>query len=192
MHRDAARRGICVVISLCFILLINSLAVAQKADVHTFTLDATKWNDKPKSVSVAGDFNNWSKDALSPLKQAKPNVWSADVKLTEGVHHYKFVIDGERWIGDPNADTQFDEDDNYGGKNSGVLIGLDTRKFPPPQPNHINADALLCDSTDPADVNVYAPRHVRLRVRTQSGDVETVTAGVILLGQDGKGRLARS
>src|SRR5690242_16835400 len=117
MHRDAAR--------VLFVLLvfISTSITCAATKPWEFTLDCTQWNDKPKSVNIAGDFNGWSKDATA-LKQVKPNVWSTTLDLEEGLHHYKFVIDGERWISDPNGDKSLEEDDNYGGKNSGVVVGV--------------------------------------------------------------------
>ena len=91
--------------------------------VHTFRLDATDWADKPESVHVAGDFNNWSADA-TPLSDGDgDHVWLNRLRLTEGLHTYKFVIDGERWINDPAADRTLDANDNMGGVNSGVIVG---------------------------------------------------------------------
>src|SRR5690242_399930 len=92
------------------LLLLVLVPMARADQKHEFVLDASKWNDKPKSVHVGGDFNGWSKDA-TPMKQVKPNVWSTTLDLTEGIHHYKFVIDGERWIGDPNGEKELEEDD---------------------------------------------------------------------------------
>ena len=92
-----------------------------KAAAPTFSIDVSSWQIKPKTLHVAGDFNGFSTTAL-PMT-AKGDVWSADAKLTPGVHHYKFVADGERWLQDPKADTSLDADDGNGGKNSGVNIG---------------------------------------------------------------------
>src|SRR5207253_3248247 len=101
-------------------------------------------------------------------------AWHGTVKLAEGVYHYKFVVDGSQWKNDPNADKSLEVGDNYGGVNSGVLIGPDARKFPPPQPNHINTEGVLFDAKDPNDLNVVDMNHIRLRVRTQAGDVQEV------------------
>ena len=60
----------------------------------TFTVHA----DKGKSVYLAGDFNSW--DPTAKKMTFKNGVYTASVKLAEGEHQYKFVIDGI-WCADP-------------------------------------------------------------------------------------------
>jgi glycosidase len=132
----------------------------------------------PKSVAVAGDFNGWSKDA-TPMTRGGDGVWAATVKLTEGVHLYKFVVDGDRWVNDPNADKALEVDDGHGGKNSGVLIGAAAKKFPPPEPNAIRKEALLHDPNDPHDFVRYAPGTYVVTVRAQADDVQAASARMI-------------
>jgi len=56
-----------------------------------------------KSASVAGDFNNWNTET-HPLKITK-GEGSVSVNLEIGKEYqYKFVIDGNRWENDPQAD----------------------------------------------------------------------------------------
>jgi len=50
---------------------------------------------------------------------AGSGMWSVDVPLTPGVHHYVFIIDGREWLPDPNASQV---DDGFGEKNSVVLV----------------------------------------------------------------------
>jgi hypothetical protein len=111
-------------------------------------------------VSVAGDFNNWSADA-TPLKRDEDGVWRGTVAMSEGIHHYKFVIDGNKWVPDPKADASLNEGDNYGGVNSGVFAGPDGRKLPPAQPNAIHDPALAHDRTDLRDQNVVSKNLIR-------------------------------
>ena len=143
---------------------------------HRFILDTSSWETQPKSVGVAGSFNGWSKEA-APL-QKTGSVWSASVPLADGVYHYKFVIDNERFISDPKGDKAFDEDDTFGGTNSGVLVGPDARKLPPPKPNDVNLSAVQFDRKSASDVNAISKSAVRLRIRVQAGDVEHVYARV--------------
>jgi 1,4-alpha-glucan branching enzyme len=65
----------------------------------------------PQKVSVAGSFNNWSADA-NQMRRGGDGVWRAAVPLAEGVHHYKFVVDGSNWVTDPKADASLNEGDN--------------------------------------------------------------------------------
>ncbi|HEY0009646.1 MAG TPA: alpha-amylase family glycosyl hydrolase, partial [Tepidisphaeraceae bacterium] len=157
------------------------VAAWARADAgHTFTLDASAWDDKPKSVSVAGTFNGWNKEA-NPLKPAGNNVWTGTIKLPEGLHHYKFVIDNERYIADPKGDPDLEIDDTYGGKNSGIIAGPDARKMGPAKPNHIEATTVLFDQKSVEDLNVVNDKQVRVRVRALKDDVQSVKAIVGVL-----------
>jgi chromosome partitioning protein len=55
--------------------------------------------DEAGTVSIAGDFNNWS--AMStPLVQTRPGVFVTKMPLRPGRYRYRFVVDG-RWVTDP-------------------------------------------------------------------------------------------
>jgi aminoglycoside/choline kinase family phosphotransferase len=73
------------------------------------------------TVSLVGDFNNWAKHA-TPLRAAKPGVWTAQVPLTPGRHEYAYVVDGKRWVADPSADNVADDFDT---PSSVVTVGRD-------------------------------------------------------------------
>jgi len=155
------------------LLLMAPVATAQT--VHTFTYDPPADQRIERGVWVAGDFNNWSADALR-MKKSDDGVYRAKVKLSEGVYHYKFVIDGEHWVNDPDSNQALEESDGHGGVNSAVLIGVDARQLPDPRPNHIRSQALQHDPADRLDQNVVSDRLVMLTLRTQADDVQRVTA----------------
>lgn len=56
---------------------------------------------KARTVTVVGDFNDWD-TAAAPMA---PNggVWSRQLDVPYGRHDYAFVVDGTRWVRDPNA-----------------------------------------------------------------------------------------
>lgn len=147
-------------------------AKQAKPNAHTFTLSAPV--EAPQRVNVAGDFNGWSRDS-HPM-QLVGGVWTATIEMSEGLHHYKFVLNGDKWINDPAADKDLEEDDGHGGKNSGVIIGPDARKLPPAQPNTINGDGIIFDPRNPADLNVFAEGRARVRIRVLSDDVQSIAA----------------
>jgi serine protease AprX len=72
-------------------------------------------NDEAERVVLAGDFNNWN---AAQIRFAKTNgVWRAEIPAPPpGRYHYKFVVDGERWLDDPSNGLK--ATDNYGGFNS--------------------------------------------------------------------------
>ena len=74
---------------------------------------------RAKSVSVAGDFNQWSATA-NPMQKDLAGLWITSIPLKPGKYQYKFVVDGN-WKQDPlNPDAA---DDTFGGKNSVKTIG---------------------------------------------------------------------
>ncbi|MEL7087936.1 MAG: glycogen-binding domain-containing protein, partial [Planctomycetota bacterium] len=104
---------------------------------HTFQLDPTGWHEVPRSVAVAGTFNGWNQSA-NPMTRSADGVYVATVDLDEGVHLYKFVINGDRWTNDRvHSDPELEEPDGHGGMNSAVFVGRDARELPAPEPNHI-------------------------------------------------------
>ncbi len=126
-------------------------------------------NDHIDSVAVAGDFNNWSKDATPLTKEAE--IYEATVPLPEGEHAYKFVLNGNRWITDPSADHAMDVPDTFGGYNSSVLVGPDGRNLPPPDRQHILISAVRHNPQDQRDCDVVSSSLVELSIRTQADNL---------------------
>tara|TARA_B100000029_G_scaffold505015_1_gene584921 strand:+ start:107 stop:502 length:396 start_codon:yes stop_codon:yes gene_type:complete len=85
-----------------------------------------------RHVNLAGNFpdNEWLKhgdkidmmrdDGKNGDKIAKDGIWSILKVLPPGRYEYKFVVDRNTWIIDPNALESID--DGYGGKNSILIV----------------------------------------------------------------------
>ncbi len=74
--------------------------------------------DNASKVSLAGSFNNWDTNNI-PL-QKKNGVWQASIYLHEGMHTYRFWVDG-KWYTDPtNSATLKGTDGNI---NSVINLG---------------------------------------------------------------------
>ena len=85
-----------------------------------------------RQVNLAGDFpdNEWLKhgDQIDIMRDdgkygdrvAADGVWSIVKKLSAGRYEYKFVVDRNSWVADPNALETVD--DGYGGKNSVLIV----------------------------------------------------------------------
>jgi len=72
------------------------------------------------SVSVVGDFNDWSATA-TPLARANGDgLWWVTVPLSPGRYRYAFVVNGTVWRPDPQTSVVEDE---FGRPNSVVTIG---------------------------------------------------------------------
>lgn len=77
-------------------------------------------DDNAHSVSVAGDFNEWSHIA-TPLKRNDSGLWFTEIAVPRaGRFEYKFIINGRRWLEDPNNGMK--APDNFGGLNSVLVI----------------------------------------------------------------------
>lgn len=76
------------------------------------------------SVALAGTFNSWVGDACM-LERVSGSEWCCKIALTPGRHLYKYVIDGQEWIPDP--DNPWISED--GQNNSCVSIDLDGAVF---------------------------------------------------------------
>ena len=68
-----------------------------------------------RSVHAVGDFIGWD-PARTSLQQVSSGVWSVTLPLTPGRYEYMFVVDGQRWVGDPAAVEQ--ADDGFGSRNA--------------------------------------------------------------------------
>ena len=66
------------------------------------------------SVMLAGEFTHWQKEAI-PMKRGKEGIWKATVALEPGVHHYRFIVDGQ-WQDDPECEVRVPNP--YGGHNA--------------------------------------------------------------------------
>ena len=77
-------------------------------------------DDNAHSVSVAGDFNEWNHVA-TPLRRNDSGLWFTEIAVPRaGRFAYKFIINGRRWLEDPNNGMK--APDNYGGLNSVLVI----------------------------------------------------------------------
>ena len=56
---------------------------------------------KAKSVTLAGDFNDWDPTSL-PMERRVDGWWFLQVPLTHGHHQYRFLVDGRPML-DPRA-----------------------------------------------------------------------------------------
>ena len=78
-------------------------------------------------VALAGSFNNWNQSQYVFGREG--DEWICRIELEPGEHAYKFIIDGN-WLLDPaNPNTQ---DDDYGVKNSIVIVARLSGKRPQP------------------------------------------------------------
>lgn len=77
-------------------------------------------------VTVAGEFNGWEyrpdqARTIKMKKQPGTDLWVAEVKgLQPGRYQYKFVVDYQMWLLDPN--NPYTVDDGTGNRNSLLIV----------------------------------------------------------------------
>lgn len=72
------------------------------------------------SVAVTGDFASWDPNGIPLTGPQGDGVWSVELELPPGLHHYVFIVNDTEWRPDPNAASQVD--DGFGQKNSVLLV----------------------------------------------------------------------
>jgi 1,4-alpha-glucan branching enzyme len=70
-------------------------------------------------VAIAGDFTDWAPN-LGMDDSDGDGIWTVRVPMKPGVHEYMFLIDGTRWVTDPNAERY--EQDGYGHSNAILAV----------------------------------------------------------------------
>jgi 1,4-alpha-glucan branching enzyme len=56
------------------------------------------------SVQLAGDFTQCQERPIN-LQKGADGVWHANVELPPGIHHYRFIVDGQ-WQDDPECPSR--------------------------------------------------------------------------------------
>jgi hypothetical protein len=104
-----------IIVFFAFILVFNTPDTSPicSAEVQ-FSL---KINDgKAHTVAIAGDFNGWNPQANILEDPEGDGIWTGTLKLEPGRYEYMFVLDGEKWLPDPNALRYVK--DGFGNKNA--------------------------------------------------------------------------
>ena len=74
------------------------------------------------SVAVVGSFNNWKPQGFQ-MARDDSGVWTLQIYLPEGRHHYCFLINTDTLVHDPHA--LLNETDGFGATNSVLFLGSD-------------------------------------------------------------------
>ncbi len=72
------------------------------------------------TVTVVGDFNDWSVSATPLVRVSGDGVWWVTMPLAPGRYRYAFVVNGTLWRPDPEAAANEDE---FGRPSSVLTIG---------------------------------------------------------------------
>jgi 1,4-alpha-glucan branching enzyme len=70
----------------------------------TFNLPEKNVNGA-KRVSLLGDFNDWNARKATDMRKLKDGSFTRTLDLEVGKsYQFRYLVDGERWINDPQAD----------------------------------------------------------------------------------------
>lgn len=72
-------------------------------------------------VFLAGDFSGWDPQGIAMTDADGDGVFEVTVPLAPGRHLYKFVLDGQRWVADP--ENPVTDGSEYG--NSVLFVGVE-------------------------------------------------------------------
>lgn len=143
---------------------------------HDFVYHAT---DALSRVNLAGSFNAWNKDS-QPMKGSDGGrTWVLSLKLKPGRYTYKFVLNGEKWVTDPNAYRN--EGDGNGNTNSLLVVTPEGYDVPAAKGDgNITASALEHLTAIPF-LN-YDRNRLILSLRTRPNDVSSIKVSLDGLG----------
>jgi 1,4-alpha-glucan branching enzyme len=87
------RTWFAIFVACVALLLAQGSAFAEE---HEFRYKAPN----AKSVELMCEFNGWKG---VPMTKGDDGTWTVKVTLPSGKHAYKFLVDGNDWVMDPNA-----------------------------------------------------------------------------------------
>ena len=74
-----------------------------------------------RDVEVIGSFNSWQTKDSGEMVQIRPGLWEGILEVSpRGMHRYKFLVDGSRWLHDPENPLRVE--DGFGGFSSLIAI----------------------------------------------------------------------
>lgn len=73
-----------------------------------------------QSVELVGTFTDWQAGRLRLAGPDASGHWTTEVDLPTGRYEYGFLVDGQHWVADPNADIR--RDDGFGRENAVIEL----------------------------------------------------------------------
>lgn len=69
----------------------------------TFTVPAEAAVEA-KQVALVGEFNGWNPEEAIALKKQKDGSFKTSLELAAGEYQFRYILDGEKWENDWEAD----------------------------------------------------------------------------------------
>ncbi|HMD54641.1 MAG TPA: alpha-amylase family glycosyl hydrolase, partial [Phycisphaerae bacterium] len=143
--------------------------------VFTYASHVQPW---PSSVSLTGDFNDWSATA-NPMSLGADRVWRTTIPLFPGEHEYKFVLNGTNWITDPQSSPRQLRSNGMGYFNSVIDIPSPRQNLPALEPDIINTTALTYDPNNMGQYDPVNPNLLRIALAAQINGLSSVELVVV-------------
>lgn len=164
-------------------LVLFTLSFNCYAPKVTFSFNPFDYKLKPKdikTVSIAGTFNHWNPN-MNFLTKKPDGTYIIELDLPDGLHYYKFVVNGKNWYEDVKADKKLRKDNGFGGFNSGIIVGESGLIYGTAKPNDIVTPAIKHDPTKIEYYNYFSEDMLEIKIRVLENDVEK-----IILNLDGR------
>jgi hypothetical protein len=109
----AAAAVVLVVAAVVITTAVITAGPAAETVVVRLQLEAPE----ARKVAVVGDWNEWDPGAHVMTDEDGDGVWEVKIEVRrDREYEYQFLINGEKWVPDPNAALQVS--DGFGGRNS--------------------------------------------------------------------------
>ena len=92
----------------------------QPAFVNSQQVRIIFFSPEADSVALIGDFNEWGQREVTLAQASDRGIWEFSLDLDPGVYHYNLLVDGERWVANPQSSTLVP--DGFGGYNSVLVV----------------------------------------------------------------------
>ena len=106
--------------SLAILFGIVNFKSAEKSDEALVKFHFELHAPGADRVELLGTFNNWQANDIVLVGPDASGHWTAEVSLPEGRHEYIFLVDGKRWVADPNAAIH--KPDGFGRVNTVIKV----------------------------------------------------------------------
>ncbi len=136
--------------------------------------------DPPDEVHLVGDFNNWAgpgDPGAMPLMPLYDSRFTTLFDVPDGVHTYRFLVDGEAWATEDGRPTAVLPD---GREVSVLVVGPWGEELPEAREGHVLGSAVFHDPSRLRDLTPIS-RDLGLAdvsILTLGGDAESVTLRV--------------
>jgi 1,4-alpha-glucan branching enzyme len=100
----------------------NSTSTKDKPSIdraRTQTVHIEFSDSVAETVAIAGTFNDWRPE-VTPMIALGKGRWAKDLSLTPGTYEYRLVVDGCRWVPDPQVGET--TPNPFGGCNSVLRV----------------------------------------------------------------------